>query len=523
MTFHDLLRTCTIRTRMNTTMALVVALFILLGLGGALGVRQLQSLNQSFTDTALKHLQRLGNVRNALSALLPHEKQVIIDYEDGLSVLKEREAWTAAITTARRALEDLNNGAPPDMQRVGTQAIEQLDRYASLTKPVMDKIQNGAFQTARDADAAMAGPKSAITAIGQHLADMNRLVDLETARSRQAMDTAMQHLLLSYLGVLGVVIALLVPLTWFNARSIVRPIEEAQAVAQAITRGDLTRPITVSGRDEAAALMAALRDMQHVLSTLVGQVRGTAFNIRSASREIADGNQNLSARTEQTANNLQQTSTSMEELTGTVTRSAQSAQHANELAACAAKVAARGGSVVADVIATMGDINASSRKIADIIGVIDGIAFQTNILALNAAVEAARAGEQGRGFAVVAGEVRSLAQRSAHAAREIKGLIGSSVEKVQSGTRLVGAAGSTMTEIVTSVQRVSDIIDQISAASTQQSGGLVEVKNTVAHLDQMTVQNATLVEQCAAAASGLQEESDRLVQVVSSFRVDMAA
>ena len=263
--------------------------------------------------------------------------------------------------------------------------------------------------------------------------------------------------------------------------------------------------------------------MTESLRRLVGEVRHTADSISTASNEIATGNQDLSARTEQAASNLQQTASSMEQLTGTVKQTADSATTANQLVSSASSVARRGGEVVTQVVSTMDEINASSKKIADIIGVIDGIAFQTNILALNAAVEAARAGEQGRGFAVVAGEVRSLAQRSAEAAKEIKALIGASVDKVESGSKLVADAGQTMQEIVGSVQRVTDIIGEITAAASEQSDGIGQVNTSVTQLDKMTQQNAALVEESAAAAESLKDQAQKLAAVVGTFRLERAA
>jgi methyl-accepting chemotaxis protein len=316
----------------------------------------------------------------------------------------------------------------------------------------------------------------------------------------------------------GVVLALGALLAVLLSRSITRPLAQALEQAQAVAGGDLTRRVEVKGQDEVAGLLRALADMQGKLVALVSQVRQGVDSVGTASQEIARGNTDLSQRTEQAASSLQQTASSMEQLTSTVRQTADSARTANQLAASASSVAQRGGEVVSQVVSTMEDINNSSKRIADIIGTIDGIAFQTNILALNAAVEAARAGEQGRGFAVVAGEVRSLAQRSAEAAREIKTLIGASVEKVESGTRLVGDAGSTMSEIVASVQRVSDIIGEISAAAGEQSSGIGQVNNAVTQLDQATQQNAALVEESAAAAESLKEQAAQLAIVVATFR-----
>jgi methyl-accepting chemotaxis protein len=290
-------------------------------------------------------------------------------------------------------------------------------------------------------------------------------------------------------------------------------------VMQRIADGDL-RPVPEAASAPADSLLGVVGRMTDSLHAAIHQVRQAAQSIGLASSEIAQGNNDLSSRTEQQASSLQETSSSMEQLTGTVKQNADASRQADQLAASASGVAQKGGQVVEQVVTTMQDINASSKKIADIIGVIDGIAFQTNILALNAAVEAARAGEQGRGFAVVAGEVRNLAQRSAEAAKEIKSLITASVERVETGSRLVEEAGQTMEEIVTSVKRVTDIIGEISSATTEQSHGLGQVSVAVNGLDQMTQQNAALVEQSAAAAESLKEQADRLSQAVNAFKLD---
>ncbi|WP_438332346.1 methyl-accepting chemotaxis protein [Burkholderia pseudomallei] len=294
--------------------------------------------------------------------------------------------------------------------------------------------------------------------------------------------------------------------------------DEAASLAARIAAGDLTRPVAVRAGD-GTSMMAAMRDMQGRLRSTIGGIRRAAESIAAASHEIASGNHDLSQRTEQQAASLEETAASMEELTATVKQNAENARQASGLANNASEIALKGNDVVSRVIGTMGEINDSSRKIADIIGVIDGIAFQTNILALNAAVEAARAGEQGRGFAVVAGEVRSLAQRSATAAKEIKQLIDASVERVNNGSALVGQAGETMTEILQAVRRVTDIMGEIAAASEEQSSGISQVGRAVTQMDEMTQQNAALVEEAAAAASSLQEQAARLRESVSAFQV----
>ena len=319
--------------------------------------------------------------------------------------------------------------------------------------------------------------------------------------------------------VIGVAVATCVLVGRVVGRIITRGVSKAVRVADAIAQGDISQPIEVKGTDEIAQLLEAMRRMSLHLTDTMRDVRMAAESLSQASQEIAAGNGDLSSRTEQTAASLQQTAASMDQLTGSVRQSADSASEANRYVDSAAGVAERGGEVVSQVVTTMDGINQASKKISDIIGVIDGIAFQTNILALNAAVEAARAGEQGRGFAVVAGEVRTLAQRSANAAREIKSLINASVDQVESGSALVKSAGETMHSIVSSVQQVNSIIRDITLATAEQRDGIGQINSAVGQLDQMTQQNAALVEQSAAAAESLYDQARKLAEVVGRFKL----
>ncbi|GAB4087436.1 methyl-accepting chemotaxis protein [Hydrogenophaga soli] len=356
----------------------------------------------------------------------------------------------------------------------------------------------------------------------QVLEEINKLVSLQNNAQQAVMTAAAASAQrLSVLLYLGAALAVAVgsALAWAITRSITGPLGQAVAVARTVAGGDLSGHIVVGSSDETGELMQALKDMNASLLHTVQQVRNGTDTIATASNEIASGNQDLSGRTEQQASSLEQTAASMEELTGSVKQNADNAQQANQLAQEAAQVATQGGEVVEQVVHTMGSIHTSSRKVADIIGVIDGIAFQTNILALNAAVEAARAGEQGRGFAVVASEVRGLAQRSAQAAKEIKGLIDDSVDKVEAGAKLVEDAGRTMEQVVGSIRRVTDIVGAITAASSEQRTGIEQVNQAIAHMDSSTQQNAGLVQQATAAAMALRGEVEHLSQVVSRFKL----
>ncbi|WP_028104145.1 methyl-accepting chemotaxis protein [Pseudoduganella violaceinigra] len=356
----------------------------------------------------------------------------------------------------------------------------------------------------------------------QTLTALNKLVDLQQAAVSEFKESSNKGdrnltvwmVVLAAVGVgVGILCALVI------TRSITGPLSGAVEVAQKVAAGELTSQVTVEGKDETSELLQALKDMNDSLVQTVGQVRASTDTITTASQEIATGNADLSARTESQASSLEETASSMENLTSTVKQNADNARQANQLAVSASSVAVKGGTVVSQVVDTMGSIKASSSKIVDIIGVIDGIAFQTNILALNAAVEAARAGEQGRGFAVVASEVRNLAQRSAAAAKEIKALIDDSVEKVDAGGRLVDEAGQTMGLIVTSIKQVADIMGEITAATLEQSQGIEEVNSAIGQMDEMTQQNAALVEEAAAAAESMQEQANNLAQAVSIFKL----
>ena len=400
--------------------------------------------------------------------------------------------------------------------------LAKLEQSILFAKPKVDKtVEMGMAGSREEATEYML--KESAPATMAAIGVLDEIVAFEKKQARDAADDANAQYananrLMLALGALAMLAGALV--AWFITRSITGPIRAAVALAETVAAGDLSSTIVVTRRDETGQLMAALKHMNESLHKIVGEVRSGTDAIATASGEIASGNLDLSARTEQQAGALEETASSMEELTSTVKQNADNARQANVLAGSASDVAVKGGQVVSQVVDTMGAINASARKIVDIIGVIDGIAFQTNILALNAAVEAARAGEQGRGFAVVATEVRNLAQRSAAAAKEIKVLIGDSVAAVETGSKLVDQAGATMGDIVASVARVTDIMSEITAASHEQEAGIEQINQAIGEMDAVTQQNAALVEEAAAAAGSLREQAGNLAQAVSVFKLD---
>ena len=408
------------------------------------------------------------------------------------------------------------------------QALAAIKDVEARTQPLIAKLV-ALRQADNTAEATELLDKQARPAFVEWLASVNRLIDLEEMLNNDAAAhaRALSHSFFAWmLALLAVAAAAGAAAAWFISRGLLRQLggqpDYAVGIAGAIAAGDLSVPIETRA-DDRSSVLYAMKGMRDSLVNIVGQVRAGTLTIANASTEIAAGNQDLSERSERQAGTLEETASSMEELTGTVRQNADNARQANTLAESASAVAQRGGAVVAQVVQTMASINDSSKQIAEIISVIDGIAFQTNILALNAAVEAARAGEQGRGFAVVAGEVRSLAQRSAAAAKEIKTLISDSVAKVDDGAKLVDEAGSTMEEIVTSVKRVTDIMAEISHASQEQSAGIEQVNRAIGQMDEATQQNAALVEQAGAAASALQDEAANLARLVSIFKLDAQA
>ena len=453
------------------------------------------------------------NATRAAAGILSSDANV------GQTFKPDIDATTAKISEIQKQLEAL---ATTDEEKAAMAKIADTRAAYIAVRGEVTKLKAGGDMAAATA----ALKERMLPSVTTYLDAQQSFVDLQKNRSDalrvKAGAERMQTVWMSG-GIMVFIVAGLAIGTRLLVRSISTPLAELAGQAERIGGGDLSGPIDTARGDEIGGVQRALAAMQASLNRVVGEVRHSADSIQTASSEIATGNQDLSQRTEQTASNLQQTASSMTQLTATVRQSADSASTANQLASNAAQVAQRGGEVVSQVVSTMDEINASSKKISDIIGVIDGIAFQTNILALNAAVEAARAGEQGRGFAVVAGEVRSLAQRSAEAAKEIKSLIGSSVDKVETGARLVQDAGSTMNEIVASVGRVSDIIGEIRASTVEQSEGIGSVNGAVGQLDQMTQQNAALVEQSAAAAESLREQASKLAGLVSGFKLQAHA
>ena len=475
--------------------------------------RELQERQEKVLDHASRWAGLTEtNVQRAVASIVASDESVATHFKAQIG------DTTSRITELQKELEGLATSDTEKTQLAKVGAARKA--YVDSRQAALAKRKDGDVEGARQMLQATVLP-----AVKTYLDEQRAFVTLQEQQGAALRDRIGQDRMKTVIG--SAVFALLILVMMAIAgrsliRSIVKPLEDAAHASRRIGEGDLTVEVDTSRTDEIGELMRAVAEMRDSLRGLVGHVRQSAESIEVASSEVAQGNADLSQRTEVTASHLQQVASSMAQVSGTAHQSADSSRTANQLASSAATVAQRGGTVVSQVVSTMDEIQASSRKIADIIGTIDGIAFQTNILALNAAVEAARAGEQGRGFAVVAGEVRSLAQRSAEAAREIKSLIGTSVDKVEAGSRLVKDAGSTMGELVASVQRVSDIIGEISAASGEQSQGIGQVSAAVTQLDQMTQQNAALVEESAAAAESLKDQAQRLGQLVQRFRVDGA-
>ena len=517
----------TVAARLYAGFGLILALLIVVT---GVAVVKVNRIDQALRDNNNIHVQVQRYAINFRGSA--HDRSIAVRDVVLSPTPAERDKEIATIAAladfyaqSATPLEKLVNrvGAPPELAPLYAGIRSAEAQAVASTRAIIAQVQAG------DAQAAQTLWQQAKPQYVQWLAAINKLIDFKEARIQEANHSAMQEAD-SFLSVMFSALALALVLSaavaWTVARSIVRqlgaePVALAE-VASHVAEGDL-QPVAGAAQAEPGSVLASLAAMQASLARVVGQVRVASNAVTQGSEEIAGGNIGLLQRTEEQASNLQHAASSMEQMTASVKNNADSARQATQVAASASEAAHKGGAVVEQVVSTMQEITASSHKMSDIIGVIDSIAFQTNILALNAAVEAARAGEQGRGFAVVAGEVRALAQRSADAAKEIKGLIDGSVAKVEQGARLVGDAGATMTDIVQQAQRVAGLIAEISTATAEQTDGIAQVGEAVAHLDRSTQQNAALVEQSAAAAQALKQQAAQLAQAVSVFRLGLDA
>ncbi|MFL6673843.1 MAG: methyl-accepting chemotaxis protein [Massilia sp.] len=508
-----------IGTRMGAAFTVVLVLTLLLAV---VGIQRLQHVAAATDgmDVAAEKAQLADKWYGAIMTnnAMTEARLRALDAADAKAIKDRMTAASAGITIIQEQLSP----------RIGNAEGKALLATIAATRKDYVDVRNRVFALRDSGSADPAALKDMVESKLQPLlANYNQAVLALAERQRQEFEQAQSvvnatvesgKMLLAAVG--AVALALGALLAWLLTRSITRPLRQAVEVARAVADGDLGAQVQVSSRDETGQLMAALNTMTGNLNQLVARVRTGTETIATAATQVAAGNQDLSSRTEEQASSLEETASSMEQLTSAVQQNAENAQLGNRLAVSASDIAQKGGAVVAQVVDTMGAIDESARKIVDIIAVIDGIAFQTNILALNAAVEAARAGEQGRGFAVVAGEVRTLAQRSAAAAKEIKGLIDDSVDKVGAGTRLVEQAGTTMKDVVDSVRQVTGIMAEIAAASQEQGDGIEQVNQAVSQMDQVTQQNAALVEQAAAATESMQDQARSLAEVISVFRLD---
>jgi methyl-accepting chemotaxis protein len=502
--------------KLGLSFGIIITLLVVLA---ALAIVRVSGLNEDirltnddrYPKTVLVHAVKDGlneQARNMRNLLL------MSDPEDLRKELADIDVQSRAIAAGLAKLDKLVTSEKGRQELADLE--KERERFLAVRTRFLDQVKAGKLDEAKTVLLVEVRPIQL-----KYMKELDDLADFQgqlmVESGQRSADQARQTKYLIVVLALSATVLAIVLATWVT-RAIVVPMREAVAIARRVADGDLTAHIEVRSQDESGQMLAALKDMNAALIRIIGEVRNGTDTMATVSCQIASGNLDLSARTEQQASSLEETASSMEELTSTVKHNADNARQANQLAVSACEVAVKGGVVVAEVVQTMGQINQSSRHIVEIISVIDGIAFQTNILALNAAVEAARAGEQGRGFAVVATEVRSLAQRSAAAAKEIKKLIDDSVGKVKSNAHQVDEAGATMRRIVDSIRSVADIMGEISAASAEQTAGIEQINQAVLEMDDMTQKNAALVEQAAAAASMMEEQSARLVDVVSVFK-----
>jgi methyl-accepting chemotaxis protein len=505
-----------IGTRLGLGFALVVLLLITTTVFSINRIAVVNGATTTITEDRVPKVMMMQEIEGQMSIIARSVRNALL-IKTSDEAKKEIERVQEARKSATGIFEKLGKAMnTPQGQEKLKATIEARVPYGAGLDKFIKLFEEGKKSEATDL--LMGDIRKAQIEYFNKLEDLQKyVVDVMHKGSQEASEVyATARILMLVLASIAIIIAAVIAI--LATRSITRPLNEAVKIAETVASGDLRSQIEVKSTDETGQLMQALKHMNDSLLGIVGQVRTGTDMIATASAQIAAGNQDLSARTEEQASSLEETASSMEEMTSTVKQNGDNAHQANQLAITASNIAMKGGAVVAEVVQTMGAINESSKKMADIINVIDGIAFQTNILALNAAVEAARAGEQGRGFAVVATEVRNLAQRSAGAAREIKILIDDSVSKVGEGTKLVDQAGTTMTEIVSSNQRVTDIMSEITAATREQVDGIEQINQAVTQMDQVTQQNAALVEEAAAAAESMQEQAGKLVHVVSVFR-----
>jgi len=506
-----------IGTRLTLGFGVVLALLLALTGLSQYELTHIGSINRAITQETWTKANAISTIDVTTRANARANLELIVNTDP-----RAAETLLARIDTNRKVIDQALATMRPlfhtDDERQKLRQLEEVrGRYVKSFQGVGALLKGGERDAARQRLLEETLPL--LDSLQDRIIEISRIQSVEMvdagAASQQVIDGAgRMNLMLSGLAVvLGGFFA------WKVTQSITVPLAQAVTVAETVARGDLGQPIRANTLDETGRLMRALHDMQEKLAGAVRIIRAGSETISSASGQIAAGNTDLSSRTEEQAASLEETAASMEELASTVKQNADNARQANQLAASASEIAQRGGAVVSAVVSTMGDISASSRKISEIVSVIDGIAFQTNILALNAAVEAARAGEQGKGFAVVAGEVRSLAQRSAQAAREVKALIEASVGKVAEGAEHAENAGTTMQEVVASVKRVTDIMGEIAAASQEQASGIEQVNRAVSQMDEVTQQNAALVEEAAAAAGSMQDQAHALVKAVGVFRL----